>query len=81
MKENDPFKWHHEYTARGKKYLKKREKRMKVLFDRIDFDSNLKKCRLAESEIEDYRRKHNGCDVENLSDDMKHVFNEVIYVW
>ena len=54
---------------------------MKVLFDRIDFDSNLKKCRLAESEIEDYRRKHNGCDVENLSDDMKHVFNEVIYAW
>ena len=79
--EEKPFGRHHEFTEEGEKYRKKREKRMKVLDSRIDFDSNLKKCRLAESEIKDYRRNHNDYDERELSDDMRHVLNEVIYVW
>ena len=75
------FGRHYEYTEEGEKYSEKREKRMKLLFNRIDFDSNRKKCRLAESEIENYCRKHNDYDDKKLSDDMRHFLNEVIYVW
>ena len=79
--EEKPFGRYHEFTEEGEKYSEKREKRMKVLSSRIDSDSRRKKRRLAESEIEDYRRKYNDYDDRKLSDDMRHVLNEVIYVW
>ncbi len=75
------FGRHYEYTEEGEKYSEKREKRMKVLSGHIDSDNRRKKRRLAESEIENYRRKYNDYDDRKLSDDMRHVLNEVIYVW